>query len=367
MVMVDRSLVQALQAARDVPSVSVLVPVGDGPEGRVQGPTRLKNLVRSAADRLAAERPGRDTDLALERLGALADQVDFWREARGLALFASPRVGLQVDLPITVRERVVIDETFATRDLVRAVARSIRHRVVVLGEATVRLLEGERDRLVEVTTAGFPVAREPLEPGERPYPFDRALRERRRGRDEQVLRLFRRAAEALARLEEREPLPLSLVGVERQLARFEPLLRRGFAVAGRCVGNHEASAPQRLGPVVWPAVADRIEAARQAVALDVISFAAKAERLATGLVESWHMAHEGRGAHLVVEEGFHAAARPGPAPGLIQLDAPRGWPGRIDDAVDELVEAVQLRSGRVTFVPDGALEAHGRVALAMRY
>lgn len=363
--MVDRALVHSLQEARDFPSVSVLIPVGDGPEGRVQGPTRVKNLLRSAAERLTTELPGRDLKPVLERLRRLGASIDFWRGPRGIALFASPSRSLQVDLPVTVRERVVIDETFATRDLVRALAGSIRYRVLVAGEDKVRLLVGERDRVTEVTSEGFPMEAEPQEVGARPAPFDRALRERRRGRDEAVLRLFRRAKDALDRLDDREPLPTVLVGVDRQLARLERLLGKERTILARFGGNHVATDPARIAALVWPDVVRRIEQARQRVALQATSLAAKAGELATGLVECWHMAHEGRGAHLVVEEGFHAAADPGPAAGLIVLtDGPQG---RIDDAVDELVEAVQRRGGRVTFVPDGSLEARGRVALVLRY
>lgn len=363
--MVDRALVHSLQEARDFPSVSLLVPVGDGPEGRLQGPPRLKNLLRSATERLAKELPGRDVRPVLDRLQRLAGSVDFWRAPRGIALFASPSQSLQVDLPVTVRERVVIDETFATRDLVRALAGSVRYRMLVVGEDRVRLLEGERDRASEVTSGGFTMTLAPPEAGARPRPVDRALRERRRGRDEPVLRLFRRAKDALDHLDDRESLPIVLVGVDRQLARFERLLGEEHAIVARFAGSHATTEPMRLAALVWPAVARRIEGARKRVALQAVTLAGKAGKLATGLVECWHMAHEGRGAHLVVEEGFHAAADPGPAPGLIAVTD--GSPGRIDDAIDELVETVQGRGGRVTFVPDGSLEAHGRSALVLRY
>ena len=41
-------------------------------------------------------------------------------------------------------------------------------------------------------------------------------------------------------------------------------------------------------------------------------------------------------------------------------------PGVIDDAVDELLEAVLVRGGDVVAVPDGALAHHGRLVLAVR-
>jgi len=39
----------------------------------------------------------------------------------------------------------------------------------------------------------------------------------------------------------------------------------------------------------------------------------------------------------------------------------------VDDIVDELIETVLSSGGRVLFYPPGALEAHQRVALILRY
>jgi len=41
--------------------------------------------------------------------------------------------------------------------------------------------------------------------------------------------------------------------------------------------------------------------------------------------------------------------------------------GLMDDAVDELIEAVMGKGGKVVFVDDETLENHQRVALILRY
>jgi hypothetical protein len=52
---------------------------------------------------------------------------------------------------------VVIDETFATRDLVYALNRLSRYWVLALSEKPTRLFEGVKDTLVEVENQGFPM------------------------------------------------------------------------------------------------------------------------------------------------------------------------------------------------------------------
>ncbi len=39
----------------------------------------------------------------------------------------------------------------------------------------------------------------------------------------------------------------------------------------------------------------------------------------------------------------------------------------IDDAVDDVIEEVLRKRGRVVFIPDGRLEAHQRIVLVLRY
>jgi hypothetical protein len=102
-------------------------------------------------------------------------------------------------------------------------------------------------------------------------------------------------------------------------------------------------------------------------ALERLERARSARRLATGLDEVWSLALEGRIEHLVVEEHFEVPARIGADPHPLVRAADREAPDVVDDAVDELVEMVLVRGGRVTFVPDGLLDGHDHVAAALRY
>jgi predicted transcriptional regulator len=51
---------------------------------------------------------------------------------------------------------------------------------------------------------------------------------------------------------------------------------------------------------------------------------------------------------------------------IIPADDPAA-PNVIDDAVDEVIEEVLGKQGKVVFVENGALTDHGRIALVLRY
>jgi hypothetical protein len=90
------------------------------------------------------------------------------------------------------------------------------------------------------------------------------------------------------------------------------------------------------------------------------------ERAATGMPSAWLAARQERPEMLLVEEGLSYPAR---------VTADGDWltpaddvehPDVVDDAVDELIETVLARGGKVTLVADGRLEPHDGVAVTVR-
>ena len=70
---------------------------------------------------------------------------------------------------------------------------------------------------------------------------------------------------------------------------------------------------------------------------------------------------------LVVERNFAVPVR-ADGPHLVPVGPDEvEAPDVVDDAVDDLIEAVALRRGEVVIVPDGVLEDMGRVAAALRF
>ena len=139
----------------------------------------------------------------------------------------------------------------------------------------------------------------------------------------------------------------------------------GARIIATVDGSHDKTPPHELGKLVWPRVEEHLRRAAQA-RLGELDAAQSGNRLASGVVQAWRAAAEGRGAHLVVDQGYHA---PGVLDesglGLTLVDDATA-PGVIDDVVDELIELVLAKGGEVTFV-DGGLDAHQHVALMLRY
>jgi hypothetical protein len=360
--MLERRDLDDLRASHEAPCVSVLVPARRDPGDGRATVTAIKNLLRDAETKLARRAPRRVTKPIVDKLRELALDIDTHATGASIALFASPDFARRVDLPFVVDELCVVGDAFVTRALARALDESERYRVLVLGDRPTRLFEARRDALVEVRNDDFPMRYEGVGgsapvPGKRPPVARARQRPRPRGPlgtpnmgtefsknlEEYHRQFYRAVAASLERLERRDPLPLVVVGDTKRLATFLALPRRSAPIL-ELRGARENEPVSRLEQLVWSRVETILRAANVERARVVLDRAVESRRLASGLEASRAAARDGRGAVLMIEQGFPRPAR-----------------------ADDVVQAVLARGGQVLFVPDGTLTDHDGVALTLRY
>lgn len=360
----NRRDVRRLQAAREYPSVTITLPTHRTSPDNQQDPIRLKNLVNEAAGRLENELGKREVANIVERLRNLADGYDPERGLEGLALFVNSGVQEAFVLPFSPPERTAIDETFLTRDVVFALNRSPRYRALLLSEQGTRLFEGVREDLTEVRDGKFPFdlggpgGASKLPGGQGVNPSAR--------RDASHQHYFQEIDQEVAEISKDDDLPLAVVGVERYLSHYNEVTKLGSDIIATVTGNYDHFEAPQVGPLVWPAVEEGLAKQREG-ALEQLDAATGANKVAPGLREAWSAAVEGRGQLLLVEQGYHQPANASEdGLSVTPVDDPTP-PGVLDDAVDDLIETVIEKGGRVRFVDDGVLEKQGRIALTLRY
>lgn len=348
------------------PAISLLLPVDGDPVEVVR--LRLDRLVADAVDRLRAELDPDEVHAYDRRLRRAVDAVELVPGQEGVAVYVGDHTEV-VPLPVPVRERVVIDETFATRDVVRARQRSPKYRVVVLGPRRTRLYDGVGATLTEVPDPAFgglpEIGSDPA--GTRPATRGRVSRDLRRDARAGVgVDAFVRALDvALDRYVRADRMPLVLVGSEPRLTAVAGSSRHRDLVVGTARGARDLPERADLAARVWPVVEDLL-ARRTAEALAELDGVGR-RHSASGVRDVWMLATQGRGALLLVEEGYEQAARVDRANGTAEPVDDRDAPGVVDDLVDEIIEAVLAAGGRVHLVPDGTLAGHARIALKLRY
>lgn len=360
----NRHEIHLLQQISGYPALTITLPTHRTAPNNRQDSILVKNLVEQAANRLLEEFTKREIAPLLERLEKLTEEIDYRYTLDGLALFVNHDFARAVQLPFTLKECVNVGETFLTRDLVFAINRTPRYWTLVLSEKPTRLYIGTRDNLIEIQNGGFPIIHEGPG-GEQSLPGGFGIK-KSAYRDEYHRQFFRHIDTALKPFMADDPLPLAVVGVDRFLAFFNEVTDYKDSILTTLQGSHDKTSPHELGKLVWTLVKDALTEQRQQV-LSELNKAVGERKFASAIGEVWRLASEGRGHLLLVEEDFHFPARVDETGRHLTPADDVTAPDVIDDAVDEIIETVLSKQGRVVFVENGQLETHQRIALILRY
>lgn len=122
----------------------------------------LKNLVAEAERRLLESADKRVAANLIDRIKNLEASIDHTLNLESLILFVNEDVSEYIRLPMKVEDRVIIGDTFATRDLMRTLHINSRYYVLVLGQGKSRLIEAFNDKVIKEVGKPFPFENQQL-------------------------------------------------------------------------------------------------------------------------------------------------------------------------------------------------------------
>ncbi|MFB7103948.1 baeRF3 domain-containing protein [Streptomyces hydrogenans] len=352
-----------LRQPRPYPAVSLVMPTHRREPDNTQDPVRLRNLLAEAEKTLTGDPDvprERRLDI-LDQLSRAAAEVDLAHAEDGLVIFAAQGEHQVWSLPRTVPERVVLADTFLTRNLVAARAAEQPHWAVAVAADRVSLWSGNAERTVEAARDGFPLTRSLEDPdverkeriGDVPSTFQ----------DEATRQFLREAHEKLRVLLAAEPRPLYVLGSSEALGLLEELGPLGPDTVTVQKGGLADAPAAAVHAAVEPARTARAAAAVTALTADLDAARGRRE-FAGGIDEVWRAAKEGRARLVAVEDDYRTVVR---EEGDHLEPAEAGEAGARDDMVDEIVERALDTGAEVRFVPGGTLDGQGRIAAVLRY
>ncbi|MHB9848655.1 baeRF3 domain-containing protein [Streptomyces krungchingensis] len=352
-----------LRRPRPYPAVSVLTPTHRREPDNAQDPVRLRNVMTEAKKQLEAD-PAvtreRRTDV-LQQLDRAVSEVDLAHAEDGLVIFAAPGEHQVWSLARTVPERVVLSDTFLTRNLVAAQASERPFWVLSVAADRVTLWNGGGGHVVEDHTGGFPLVRgrenfdaeRQEQIGDMPSTF----------RDEGTRRFLRDADTVVASVLRENPRPLYVTGETAALSLLDEL---GTVTKDATHIPHGGLA-HGSAEAVWQTIRPLINAEERKGAVEVareLETALGRKEFAAGVDEVWHSATEGRVRLLAVEENYRVTVRDD---GDHLVPAESGDLDSREDIVDEIVEQCLETGAEVRFVPDGSLRDAKGIAGVLRY
>jgi len=353
-----------LRTNGNYPSVSILMQTHKTfPESK-QDQIKLKNLAIEAKRRLESEFERKLSDSIVTKIDTAIEELDFNFSERGLALFADKNSADVFSFPFPVKDRVIIDKTFATRDVVFAFNRTQPYYVIVINEKQTNIYYCTREDISGVKHPELPLSNyfHEIKDGEIK---DESFNDKNRINEERQKNYLREVDKIFKEVRGEAETPAVITGTPKQIAMFKEVTRSPKLIAGTVQGSYEKFTPAEIVKLAWPEFKKAFAEKRSEV-LSEVEKAAGAKKLAIGIDEVWKLAHEGRGLTLVTEINFAFPAKLGDSGQLIHQED-HSLPGVIDDAVDEIIEAVVSKGGHVVFFDNGKLDNYDKIALILRY
>ncbi len=372
--MLGQSLLNLQQEKGNI-CVSVIVPTHRLSPERRTDQLEVERAISKAKENLQYKYNANDTDPLIKAMDELYDTIDFNHNTDGIGIFVSPHVKHLEHFAFPVKEKVIVADNFEIRDLLYQVNYSHPYYLLFLTEKGARLFEGELNRLTEVKGTDFPkeytdeylyehASRGTSYVG---YAFLKDFEKDKSVMEEIRHEQFFKKVDELLNAYLVDDTPLLVTAVSKELSWFEKVSKHKKLIAATIEGNYTYNDYPDLPNHVW----DKYKAfVDEKINMLIKDYKEKiGEKLGVeGLEEVWNAAKEGRGFKLLVEKDFRK-------PGFVDkenesklyLHPPKILHKTLADAVDDIIETVLEKNGKVYFTDNDVLKDHHHIALITRY
>lgn len=322
---------------------------------------QLKNMITETKDRLEKEY---GADLAKKytaKLNKLAEQIDYRHNDRGLMLFVNDDVEEYLRLPIHLHDRIILDTTFATRPIVRALHRAEDYYILVLSKGKARLIEALSDSVTEeFKTDGFPVEDKNL------ISVSKAESSNASRVTNLTQEFFNRVDKMVNNIRRKKPISVVIYSEEINYHDYMKEADNPNTILGHVLLKNFDEKAGNLVKYVWPRVEDLVLAKNRSRVAELKKAIGSGKYLAD-LNDIWEAVQKGRGKTIFVEEGYFQPVKN--ENGVLTPISAEEIKDKndINDVVDDMIEYNLQFGGDAVFLEKGTMEDFNKIALVTRY
>jgi len=364
------------------PCISLYMPTHRSHPENQQDPIRYRNMLRSLETSLSEKYDKREVQTLLEKFERIAKDAQFWNHrTEGLAIFASSEMFQIFDLQRSVKELLVVADSFHTKPLLRQLQSADRFQVLSVNRHTAKLYEGNRDGLDEIELAdGVPRTLEDALGDELTEPHltvgsyggglgGPAMHHGHGQKKDEVdldnERFFRVIAAALLEHHSRPSgLPMILAALPEHHSLFRKVSRNPFLLDEGIEMDPQGISMERLRAEAWRLMEPKYKA-RLASLVAEFQEAQSKQLGAADLTDVAQALVAGRIRMLLVEADRQIPGKLDVATGRIEFTN-LGNPD-VDDLLDDLAEQTLKRGGDVVIVPADQMPTHSGLAAIFRF
>src|SRR5690554_6796711 len=321
----------------------------------------LKNMIKEVETRLMADTGKKNATKLLEKVNDLANSIDHSQNMESLILFVNEDIAEYTRLPITVEDRVVIDTTFATRDLIRALHLETHYYVLVLSQQKVRLIEAFNDKVVKEIGNPFPIENTQF------FSTTQAELSNASRQTNLIAEFFNRVDKEVNKIRKENPLPVLVCTEESNYHEYLKIADQKQSLYDTYLNKN------RLDEKGHHIIKEAWEILRQYTLnknnarKQELQKAVSQNKFLSDSNEIWQAIKQGRVQTIFIEQGkFQPASWDNDHIEYVSNDR-RDKKGIVDDIYDELIEANMNYGGDVVFLPKGELPEFNGFGAITRY
>jgi len=321
----------------------------------------LKNLIKDAEARLVADESKRDSKRLVQRLLDLEAKIDHSHNLESLILFVNDDIAEYTRLPVAVEDRVVIDDTFATRDLIRAMHFDTNYYVLMLSQQKTRLIEAFNNKVIAEVGNPFPIENTNL------YSTSRAETSNASRQSNLIAEFFNRIDKEVNKVRKDNPLPVLICSDETNYHDYLKVADQKQSIFNTYMP--QISVDEKAHHIIdeaWKIVQkftiDQINSRKEELQKAIGS-----GRFLSDVNAIWKAIGEGKVHTLFVEEHHFQPGYMEPNKITLVSNEERNKKGVVDDIYDEMIEANLRYGGDTVFLPKGELSKFSGFGAITRY
>ncbi len=321
----------------------------------------LKNLIKEAERRLFADENKRDAKELVQRLLDLESEIDHNHNLESLILFVNEDIAQYTRLPISVENRVVIDHTFATRDVVRALHIETNYYVLVLSQRKTRLIEAFNDKVVAEIGEPFPID------NTRFYSTSGVKLSNASKQTNLIGEFFNRIDKEVNKIRKDNPLPVLICTEESNYHEYLKIADQKHSIYDTYLNKNRVD--EKAHAIVTEAwnIVKEYTIQKNNIRKAELQKAVSRNKFMSDTNEIWQGIKQGRIQTLFIEQGkFQPAIWDNDKIQYVS-DEYRDTKEVVDDIYDELIEANMNYGGDVVFLPKGDLSEFNGFGAITRY
>ncbi len=356
----QEKLVELLRVKED-PAVSIILN-NDAPSVRNEKfKVALKDAIKEAVNKL--ENGGYDKKIIRtleDKMNRLEEKIYYENISKALVMFVSLHQEDILDIPFNVQNKVIVDNSFEIRDLLRAVNRLFKYDVILLSKKKTRFFNAFHDTLIEVSGQNIPE-------GMQFYLENKINQKEDPGKQEaEAMRLYALEVDKFLRLYTDLHTPLIVIGDKKLIAYFKNHTKRPTKILDEIYGSYDNARLSEIREKVIEKLSEYI-AKRDDELLERVQPDIDRYSYVSGIQESWEVAAMKEARIMLVEQGYKLEGYSINDGLFIVFDKPESVEYEYHaDIIDDLAEMVLLQGGEVYFLSPGKLEKYDRILVTTR-